>query len=107
MHDLLIPELGMDDVPSRGQGQLRRRGGHLGDQMPAPLGVADAVWIDSRAGLLPALEWPHSKTGDSMAGEVLSQNEIDALLGVISGGDIEGMDGGGGDEDYGDDDIIP
>ena len=29
-----------------------------------------------------------------MAGEVLSQNEIDALLGVISGGDIEGMDGG-------------
>ncbi|MCH8883219.1 MAG: flagellar motor switch protein FliM [SAR324 cluster bacterium] len=38
-------------------------------------------------------------------GSVLSQNEIDALLGVISGGDIDVAEGG--DEDFGDDDIIP
>jgi len=38
-------------------------------------------------------------------GSVLSQNEIDALLGVISGGDIDVNEGGG--EALGDDEIIP
>lgn len=37
-------------------------------------------------------------------GSVLSQNEIDALLGVISGGDIDVADQGGG---VGDEEIIP
>lgn len=38
-------------------------------------------------------------------GSVLSQNEIDALLGVISGGDIDVNEGGG--DALGDDEIIP
>src|SRR3990172_2873538 len=38
-------------------------------------------------------------------GSVLSQNEIDALLGVISGGDIDVGEQGG--EALGDDEIIP
>ena len=38
-------------------------------------------------------------------GSVLSQNEIDALLGAIGGNDIDMAEAGG--EDFGDDDIIP
>jgi flagellar motor switch protein FliM len=40
-------------------------------------------------------------------GSVLSQNEIDALLGVISGGDIDGATEGGGGGQLGDEEIIP